>query len=143
MIPLLIESDLIIAHLKKKDWLKPTADKIFEKIKKGELEIEISTEIFHELTYALLKITDFDTVITNLTYLYSLENVNFLPLNPPIYIMAIELMRRYNIQSVFDAIYAAQTLIQTKDKTILSTDHIYDKIEDIKRVDPREITKTK
>lgn len=138
---MLVESDLIVAHLKKNDWLKSVADKIFEKIKRRELEVEISTEVFHELAYVLLEITNFDTIISNLTYLHTLENVKFLSPTPPVYITAIEIMRIYNIQSVFDAIYAAQALIQTEDKTIISTDHIYDKIEDVKRIDPRELMK--
>jgi len=138
---LLIESDLIVAHLKKEDWLKPIADKIFEKIKREEMKVEISTEIFHELTYVLLEISNHDITVTNLTYLLSLKNIKFLSPEPEIYVVAVTLMKQYNLTSVFDAIYAAQTLIQSEDKTIISTDHIYDKIEGIKRIDPRQLIK--
>lgn len=41
------------------------------------------------------------------------------------------------VTSLFDAIYAAGALDQDADRTILSTDEVYDKVAGIKRVDPR------
>lgn len=41
------------------------------------------------------------------------------------------------VTSLFDAIYAAGALDQDADRTILSTDEVYDKVAGTKRVDPR------
>jgi len=138
---MLIESDIVIAHFKRKDRLKPIADEIFSRIKKGEMKAEISTEIFHEVFYVLIEFTDYDTIISNFAYLISLDNLKFLKPSPEIYVTAVTLMKQYDISSIFDAIYAAQTLLQTDDKIILSTDHVYDRIKGIERKDPRDFLK--
>jgi predicted nucleic acid-binding protein len=48
-------------------------------------------------------------------------------------------MIQYNVTSIFDAYHAATCLLYDKDKVIISTDHVYDKIPGIKRVDPNDI----
>ena len=138
---MLIESDIVIAHFKRKNRLKSIADEIFSRIKKGEMKAEISTEIFHEVFYVLIEFTDYDTIISNFAYLISLDNLKFLKPSPEIYVTAVTLMKQYDISSIFDAIYAAQTLLQTDDKIILSTDHVYDRIKGIERKDPRDFLK--
>lgn len=55
---------------------------------------------------------------------------------------AMVLMLEYNINSVFDAYYAATALLSDPDKIIVSTDSIYDKIPGIKRKDPRTLVES-
>ena len=138
---MLIESDIIIALIKRRDWLKPVAENILMLIKKGDLRpIEISTEIFHELYYVASEFVDLDIVLENFVKIAGLENIKFLRPKPETYITAVFIMKNYNITSIFDAIYAAHILNKdSSDNIIISTDHIYDKIPEIKRVDPSKL----
>ena len=140
---MLIESDIFVALLKKQDWLKASAEKIIQLVEEGTFGVvKISTEIFHELYYVFSEFTDTDVIISNFVKLRALKNVDFIAPTPEIFITATTLMKHYGITSVFDSIYAAQALSsQCKDHTIISTDHIYDKVEGIVRVDPRELLK--
>ena len=140
---MMIESDLIIAHFKKSDWLKKYADAIFDAVRRGILKVEVSTEIFHEVYYVLSEFTETSVIIKNFSYLMGLDGIEFLSPTPEVYIAALSLKEQYQLSSIFDAIYAAQLLIQSKDKTIISTEHIYDKIPGIKRIDPKDFCKMK
>ncbi len=135
---MMIECDVIIAHFKKQDWLKPIADRIFSEIKSKRIQVEVSTEVFHEVFYVLSEFTSISKILSNFAYLLGLENIKFLSPTPEVYVTALHLMQQYNIKSIFDAIYAAQALLQSKDKIIISTENIYDRIPGIKRIDPRD-----
>ena len=50
-------------------------------------------------------------------------------------------MSQYGISSVFDSYYAATCLLYDEDKTVISTDHVFDKVPGIKRADPRDLVK--
>jgi len=54
-------------------------------------------------------------------------------------LLALALMSQYNITSIFDAYHAATCLLYDKEKVIITTDHIYDKIPGIKRIDPKDL----
>ncbi|MEM4310802.1 MAG: hypothetical protein QXX95_00225 [Nitrososphaerales archaeon] len=48
----MIETDLLYAFVKKEDWLKPTADRVIERITRGDFGIVYaSRECLHELYY--------------------------------------------------------------------------------------------
>jgi len=49
------------------------------------------------------------------------------------------LMRQYGFSSIFDAYYAAAALNQVEDRTIISTDKVFDCVPGLVRIDPREI----
>ncbi len=53
---------------------------------------------------------------------------------------ALALMRQYQIESIFDAYYAATALNQVPDHTIISTDEVFDAIPGIKRIDPHKLS---
>ncbi len=138
---MLIESDVLIAYIKKKDWLKPIAERIIGDIKAGKFGVvQIPSEVFHELYYVLSEFTTLDVIQANFAKIRSLKNVRFLDPSPETYILAVSLMQTYNITSFFDAIYAAHALSpECPDSTILSTDTVYDRIRGIRRIDPREL----
>ena len=138
---MLIESDILIAYIKKQDWLKSTAERIIGDVESGVFGIvQIPSEVFHELYYVMSEFTALDIIHTNFSKIRSLKNVEFLEANPETYILAVTLMQTYGIKSFFDAIYAAHTLSpECPDNTILSTDKVYDRIKGIRRVDPRKI----
>jgi len=49
-------------------------------------------------------------------------------------------MKQYNMTSIFDAYHAATALNMEPDRTLISTDKVFDKIPGMTRLDPREIT---
>ena len=71
-------------------------------------------------------------------FLSTMRNLEWIPLTPKICTTASLLIRQYNT-SPFDAYHAATAI--SKDKTILSSEHIYDKIKGIKRIDPTDYAK--
>jgi len=138
---MVIESDLIIAYFKKSDWLKQTAEHIFDKIEQGELKnIILPTEVFHELYYVFRDYVDISTIQKIEAYLISFKNLKLVTVSAETYLSALTIMNLYNVTSIFDAIYAAVALSpENPDYTILSTDRVYDKIENLIRIDPRDI----
>jgi len=50
---MLLESDVLIAHLKTEDKLKEVSEKLLLKIAKGELNVIVSREAIHEIYYVL------------------------------------------------------------------------------------------
>ncbi|MHA1593364.1 MAG: type II toxin-antitoxin system VapC family toxin [Candidatus Baldrarchaeia archaeon] len=138
---MLIESDILVAYLKKEDWLKSVATRVIEDAKSGKFgRVQVSTEVFHELYYVFSEYTSLDVIATDFAHIIGLKNVEIVPATAEIYLSAINLMLMYNISSIFDAIYAATALSpMVPDNTILSTDRVYDRIPGIKRIDPRSM----
>jgi len=138
---MLIESDLFIAYMKKEDWLKESATKIFRAVEEGRLTgIQASSEVFHEIYYVFSDYAPLNTILRNQARMATLENITYIDATREIYLSAIELMNTYGVTSIFDAIYAATTLTEkVPDNMIISTDSVYEKIRGIMRIDPREV----
>ena len=138
---LLLESDIFIAYLKKKDWLKKTATEVIEAVEKGQLKpVQASTEIFHELYYVFSDYASLQTIMVDLAKIATIKNLTFIAPDYTIYLTALSIMDAYRLTSIFDAIHAA-TALSTKvpDHTIISTDKKYDAIRGLKRIDPRKL----
>jgi hypothetical protein len=45
---LLVETDIILAHVKERDWLKPYAEAPLKAAERGEVELYASCEVLHE-----------------------------------------------------------------------------------------------
>lgn len=137
----MIETDMLYAYTKEEDRLKPVADKVFEKIVKGELGIVYaSRESLHELYYVSKKEgMSLDEYISRAAALTAIENLKFVETTYQIDLLALTLMRQYRIESLFDAYYAATALNQVPDHTIISTDEVFDMIPGIKRIDPHTL----
>jgi len=127
--------------LLKKDWLKATANRIIKMIIEGRLGIVYaSRECLHELYYVSREEgISLDEYIARAAALTSIENLRFLETTYEIDLLALTLMKQYNIKSIFDAYYAATALNQVNDHTIISTDDIYDMIPGLIRIDPRKL----
>ena len=138
---MLIESDLIIAYMKKEDWLKETATKIFNAIEEDRLTgIQASSEVLHELYYVFSDYAPLSIIVANEARIATMKNITFIDPTRETYLCALNLMETYELKSIFDAIYAATTLLEkVPDHTILSTDEKYEKIKGIKRIDPRTL----
>lgn len=137
---MMIETDMLYAYVKKEDWLKATANTIMLKISKGELStVYASRESLHEIYY-VSKEENVSTneLITRVAALTAIKNLTFLETTYEIDLLALTLLNQYKMGSIFDAYYAATTLNQIPDHTIISTDTIFDSLPGIKRIDPRE-----
>ncbi|BDB99962.1 type II toxin-antitoxin system VapC family toxin [Saccharolobus caldissimus] len=137
---MLLESDVLIAHLKTEDRLKEVSEKLLLKIAKGELSIIVSREAIHEIYYVLRNMNlPIREILNKIGALRSIPNIEWIPTTIDIDLLALALMSQYNITSIFDAYHAATCLLYDKEKVIISTDHIYDKIPGIKRIDPKDL----
>jgi predicted nucleic acid-binding protein len=64
-----------------------------------------------------------------------LRNVEWVPLTPEVCLTASLLISEYKL-SPFDAHHAATAI--SRDKTILSTEHVYDRIKGVTKIEPNE-----
>jgi predicted nucleic acid-binding protein len=135
----LIESDLLLAVIKKEDRLKPIAEKILEKIDSGELKgIYASTAVLQEVIFWFYNRQLLSELEKAVNVLSHLRNVEWVPITPEICLTASLLINEYKT-SPFDAYHIATAI--PRDKTILSTEHIYNKIKGITRIEPTEFAK--
>ena len=138
---MLLESDILIAYMKKEDWLKKAAIAIIDAIERGKLSpVQASTEVFHELYYVFSDYVPLQTIIANVARIATINNVNFIAPEYGTYLTALSVMDTYGITSIFDAIYVATALSAgVPDHTIISTDKKYDAVKGLKRVDPQKL----
>ncbi|WP_016729862.1 type II toxin-antitoxin system VapC family toxin [Saccharolobus islandicus] len=139
---MMIESDILLAHIKSEDRLKAVADTILLRIARGELKVIASREVFHELYYVLKNMNlSPQEILLKLGALKSIPNIDWVPTTVDTDLLALSLMSQYGISSIFDSYYVATCLLYDKDKIIISTDHIFDKVLGIRRIDPRDFVK--
>jgi len=137
---MLIESDIILAYVKEEDWLREYSLKLLKAAEDNKLELYVSREIIHELYYLARRYNiDLHIFLEKIVALTRINNLRWIPTDIEIDLTALTLMIEYEINSIFDAYYAATALLRDPDKIIISTDEIYDKIPGIKRIDPREV----
>ena len=139
MTKILIESDILLAAIKKEDRLKSAAEKILEKIDSGEIKgVYASTAAIQEVIFWFFNRQLFSELTLAVNILSHLKNLEWIPVTPEICLTASLLINEYKT-SPFDAYHAATTI--PRDKTILSTEHVYDKIKGITRIEPAEFAK--
>ncbi len=131
----LLDSDIILAYLKEDDWLQDYAENIFVKIIAGELDVYMSTAAFVELAFVCKREKQIDLFSKIISTLYNLPHVSFIPLSEEILEKSTEFIQKGI--GVLDSIQAATAI--NFDKTIISSDHIFDKIKDLKRIKPEEL----
>jgi len=135
----MIEADILYAHVKRNDWLKPAADKLLRRIVRGDFGIVLtSREVLHELYYVSMEEgVTLESYISRLAALTALPNLKYIDTTSEIDILAATLMKQFKLTSIFDAYYAATALNAVPDHIIASTDEVFDKVTGVKRVDPR------
>ena len=115
------------------------AENILENIDSGELKgIYASTAVIQEVIFWFYNRQLFGDLALAVNVLSHLRNVEWVAVTPEICLTASLLINEYQT-SPFDAYHAATAI--PRDKTILSTEHIYDKIKGIKRIEPTEFVK--
>jgi len=137
---ILVESDLLLAAIKKEDRLKPTAAKILEKIDSGEVKgIYISTAAIQEIIFWFYNRQLFNDLTKAINFLTHMRHIEWIPLSGELCNTAALLINEYKI-APFDAYHLATAI--SKDKTILSTEHVYDKIKGVTRIVPSDFVNT-
>lgn len=139
---MLIETDIILAHIKESDWLKPYATVILEAATRGEIKLYASRELIHELYYVASRLDmSLSIILERIVALSKLNGIEWIPTTLDVDLTALTLMSEYGLTSIFDAYHAATTLLYDPDKMIVSTDRVYDRVPGLIRVDPRELAK--
>src|SRR4030043_1554091 len=116
----MIETDILYAYIKKKDWLKPTANTVISRITEGEFgTVYASRETLHEIYYvSKAEGVSTDELIARTAALTAIDNLTFLDTTYEIDLLALALIRQYGLTSIFDAYYVATALNQIEDHTI-------------------------
>ena len=143
----MIETDLLFAYLHEGDRHHEVATKVFEKIRKGEIKPAsgvsdlslIELEIL--LKSGVIKVrgrtpTDRD-IAEYFKELCEGLKIYAIPVNPTTcesIRLSAWIRAKYNL-SYYDSHYAAQA--QLHDRQIISADKVYDKVVEIKRIEPR------
>jgi len=136
VIRILIESDLLLASLKKEDRLKPISIRILGEIDSGNLKgVYASIATIQEIVFWFYNRRLFNGLVKAVNALLHLRNIEWVELTPEICLTASILINEYNV-SPFDAYHIATAIL--RDRTILSTEHVYDKIKGIERIDPQD-----
>lgn len=136
---MIIESDMFVAYSKKSDWLKRYADPIFELLRENKLTAKTSSAVLIELYYVLEDLGfDKTSVLSKQAEIAGIKGLSILPLTTEVLLAAQAVMKSFKVTGLFDAMYAATALNQDEDRTILSTDAVYDRVAGIKRIDPRD-----
>jgi len=137
--PILIESDLLLAYIKKSDWLKPTAEKILNRVASGDIpDTYASTATLQEIIFWFFNRNMHRELVQATNAITHIRNMRWIDLSPEICLTASMFIKEYEINP-FDAYHAATAV--SEDKTILSTEHVYDRIKGIRRIDPETYAK--
>ena len=138
---MLLESDMLIAYLKKDDWLKPTAERVIGAVEAGRLgEVACSAATLHEMYYVFSEHAPIHTILADFARITTMKNLKFLNPDPETYLSALHLAETYKISSVFDALYAATALSPSvPDHTIISTDAVFEKVPGLRRQAPEDL----
>jgi len=132
----LLENDVIFAYLNEYDPSHKIAERIFKKMQKGEVGVEISSVslIEMELTYRSEKMED--SLLKDLAAVAALPNVRYIALTPDVAVASAYLRQTLNL-TFFDSHYAATAL--NLDRKIISFDQAYDAVPGLTRIEPEKI----
>lgn len=129
---MLIESDLFIALLKDKDRLKPAASEILKAIEDGRIKDAYgSVAVLQEIIFWLLNEGRSSDILTTINIVSNTKNLEWVNFDKDICLSASAIMEEYKF-SPFDAYHAATAI--SRDSKIISSDHAYDKIKSISRI---------
>ncbi len=135
----IIEVDILIALVNSSDNLHNVADSIFLKIKEKRIKnISVATSAY--LEYELIhksKGYPEDDIRAEISAFRRYPHLDEKKLTSEIILKASELRSKIAGLTYFDSLHASTTLLT--DKKIISTDTIYDKVEEIERIPPQKL----
>ena len=125
-----LDTDIILALIKKDDWLRPFVElKRISEPKTSALAI-LEATLVTEREYGR---KDSSQIFDSIKKL----GIDINDLTEETMEKSSTLLKKYPDINIFDSVHAAFSIILHE--KILSTDNIFDKLEEIKRVDPREL----
>ena len=125
-----LDTDIILALIKDSDWLKPHVD--IKKIKNPE------TSVFTIIEAEIVLLREYGRehvfpVLENVKK----HKIKIIPFDEVVLVKSIEMLKKYSRLNIFDSVHAAYSIVK-RDK-IISTDTIFDEIEEIEKIDPRDM----
>ena len=127
-----LDTDIILALIKEEDWLKRYISlKDIKNPKTSALTI-VEAELVLLREYSRKNAIGVLNKIQNL-------GINILPITAKTLNKSKELLEKYNNLNIFDSVHAACAIL-CKEK-IISTDNIYSDLDELTKIDPREINK--
>jgi len=132
----LLENDVIFAFLNEYDPNHTIAEKIFQKLRSGEVTVEISSVSLVEMELIYRSEGVEDKLLEDLAAIAALPNVEYIALKPDVAVASVYLRHTFDL-TFFDSHYAATAL--SLDRKVLSFDQSYDKVHGLTRIDPATI----
>jgi len=126
-----LDTDILLALVKKEDWLKRHVN--ISKIaspKTSSLNV-IEARMVIQREYSKDKALKVSKEINKL-------KIEIISINKKIIDKSQDLLEKYDGLNNFDAVHAATAII--KNEMLISTDTIYNKIEEVNNIDPRKIS---
>ena len=132
----LLENDVIFAYLNEYDSNHTIAERIFQKLQNGEINVEISSVslIEMELIYRSEKMED--KLLKDLAAIAALPHVKYITLTPDVAVASVYLRQTLDL-TFFDSHYAATAL--NLDRKVISFDQAYDMVPGLTRIKPGTI----
>ena|SRR3989338_2709251 len=125
-----IDTDILLAFVKKDDWLKPYVSIGKIKNPRSSVFAIIEAEIVLSREYSRKDVVRMLDEISR-------TNIEILDFTKQVLGKSCEFLQKYERLNVFDSVHAAFSFIHNE--SILSTDAVFDQIIEIKRMDPREM----
>ncbi|MBO3808266.1 MAG: type II toxin-antitoxin system VapC family toxin [Candidatus Brockarchaeota archaeon] len=132
----LLENDVIFAYLNEHDPNHEMAERIFGKLRKGEIRVEISSISLVEMELIYRSEKRENRLLKDLAAIAALPNVEYVALTPDTTLASVYLRQTLNL-TFFDSHYAATAL--NLDGKIISFDQAYDKVPGLTRIEPEAL----
>jgi len=132
----ILENDIIFAYLNEYDDNHLIAERIFKKLKDGEIEVEISSVSLIEMELIYRSQRREERLLKDLAAIAALPHVRYVALTPDIAVASVYLRQTIN-PSFFDSHYAATAL--NIDQKIISFDQAYDTVPGLTRIKPEAV----
>ncbi len=130
---------MFLAYIKKEDRLKPAVGKILNGIQSSKLKgVYASTATIQEIVFWFFNRQLYRELVEAVNAITHIRNLRWVDVSPEVCLNASILMDEYGVNP-FDAYHAATAVLE--DKTILSTEHVYDRIKGVKRIEPEDFAK--
>lgn len=133
-----IELDMLLGLVNRRDRLHKIASNLFDKIISGELKgvkIASSALLEYELVLRSRGVAPED-IYNDILAFVRIRNLGEVPLSARVIINALDLRDRYGL-TYSDSLHAASAL--EYDGAIISTDQIYGSVKELTHLDPRKI----
>jgi len=132
----LLENDLIFAYLNEYDSNHTIAEKIFQKLQTGKINVEISSVSLIEMELIYRSEKKEHKLLKDLAAIAALPHVQYIAFTPDVAVASVYLRQTLNL-TFFDSHYAAIALNQ--DRKIISFDQAYDRVPGLTRIKPDTI----